>query len=217
MGIGAAESPEQRTLSLADATSAGDRKSTIVAAIYRCMAKNGYAATTLCDIAEEAGMTSSHLLYYYPGKEAILEAFFTAVTKRLQIEIAELSDRDPSDKIEAIADLFLNAKGLRKADQGVMLDLYGQAVQNKAMRRIKIAHDRRIKDMFVDLFSQLSCAPDVTPEDAAHAACAMLLGLRANSFYDPQLGPAQANRLFKQALLRLAGLSEQPTRKRIAG
>jgi hypothetical protein len=81
------------------------------------------------------------------------------------------------------------------------------------MRRIKVAHDRRIKDMFVDLFSQLSCADDLTPEDAAHSACATLLGLRANSFYDPQLGAAYANRLFKQALLRLAGLSEQPARK----
>jgi AcrR family transcriptional regulator len=170
------------------------------------MARKGYAATTLCDIAEEAGMTSSHLLYYYPGKEAILEAFFKAVTKRIESEIAALSDREPAARVEGIADLFLSASGLRKVDQGVMLDLYAQAVQNKSMRRVKVAHDRRIKDLFVELFVQLDPASAVSAEDAAQMAYATLCGLRANSFYDAQLTPSQANRLFKQALLRLAGL-----------
>ena len=87
------EPTEPRTINLADAMNARDRRGKIVTALYRCMAKKGYAATTLCDIAEEAGMTSSHLLYYYPGKEAILEAFFRAVTKRIEKEIAELKDR----------------------------------------------------------------------------------------------------------------------------
>ena len=204
------EQTEPRTINLADAMNARDRRGKIVTALYRCMAKKGYATTTLCDIAEEASMTSSHLLYYYPGKEAILEAFFKAVTKRIEKEIAELKDSEPAEQIEAIADLFLSAHGMRKVDQGVMLDLYAQAVQNKAMRRVKVAHDRRIKDMFVDLFAQLAPSLETTPEDAAQMAYAVLFGLRANSFYDPQLSPSQANRLFKQALLRIAGLRPQP-------
>lgn len=211
------ELTEPRTISLADAMNARDRRGKIVTALYRCMAKKGYAATTLCDIAEEAGMTSSHLLYYYPGKEAILEAFFKAVTKRIEKEIAELKDREPVDQIEALADLFLSANGLRKGDQGVMLDLYAQAVQNKAMRRVKVAHDRRIKDMFVELFAQLTPSLETTPEDAALMAYAVLFGLRANSFYDPQLSPSQANRLFKQALLRIAGLKPQPRARPLKG
>jgi AcrR family transcriptional regulator len=179
------------------------------------MAKKGYAATTLCDIAEEAGMTSSHLLYYYPGKEAILEAFFKAVIGGIEKQISTLKDCEPEARLEAIADLFLNPKGLRKVDQGVMLDLYGQAVQNKAMRKLRIAHDRRIKDVFVELFSQLPGA-DGTAEDSAQAAYAILFGLRGNSFYDPQLSPAHANRLFKQTLFRLAGLKTVPSANRIA-
>jgi AcrR family transcriptional regulator len=200
-----------KKIKLAEGSNAGDRRGKIVSALYRCMAKEGYAATTLCDIAAEAGMTSSHLLYYYPGKEAILEAFFKAVTKRIEKQMAELQDRSGAERIEAIADLFLSPKDMRKMDQAVMLDLYGQAVQNRAMRRVKVAHDRRIKDMFVELFSRLPCAPEASPEDSAQTAYAILFGLRASSFYDPQLSPAQANRLFKQTLLRLAGLREPPT------
>lgn len=193
-------------INLTDAADARDRRSRIVRALYACMAKKGYAATTLSDIAEEAGMSSSHLLYYYPGKEAILEAFFKAVTRGIEAELAKLSDRDPAARIEAIADLFLSPTKLRKNDQGVMLDLYGQAVQNKAMRKIKISHDRRIKDMFVELFRSVPGFGESEAEDAGQLAYAQLLGLRANSFYDSQLSTTQANRLFKQALLRLAGL-----------
>lgn len=199
------ETTELRPINLADAMNARDRRGKIVSALYRCMAKKGYAATTLCDVAEEAGMSSSHLLYYYPGKEAILAAFFKAVTHGIEKQVVALKDREPSQRIEAIADLFLSADGLRKADRGVMLDLYGQAVQNKAMRKIRVAHDRQIKDMFVELFSQLPGA-DGDAEDAAQAAYAILFGLRGSSFYDPQLNAAQANRLFKQTLFRLAGL-----------
>jgi AcrR family transcriptional regulator len=194
------------SINLADAADTRDRRSRIVRALYQCMSKKGYAATTLSDIADEAGMSSSHLLYYYPGKEAILEAFFKAVTRGIEAEIAKLGDQDPAARIEAIADLFLSPTKLRKVDQGVMLDLYGQAVQNKAMRRIKITHDRRIKDMFVALFRAVPGFSESEADDAGQLAYAQLLGLRANSFYDSQLSTTQANRLFKQALLRLAGL-----------
>jgi AcrR family transcriptional regulator len=197
-------------INLADAADARDRRSRIVRALYNCMSKKGYAATTLSDIAEEAGMSSSHLLYYYSGKEAILEAFFKAVTRGIEGEIAKLSDEEPAARIEAIADLFLSPTKLRKVDQGVMLDLYGQAVQNKAMRRIKVSHDRRIKDMFVELFRSVPGFNESDADDAGQLAYAQLLGLRANSFYDSQLSTTQANRLFKQALLRLAGLPAAP-------
>lgn len=200
-------------IALAEAVSDRNRRGEIVRALYRCMAQKGYAATTLSDIADEAGMSSSHLLYYYPGKEAILEAFFKAVLNAIDKQMSSLEDSGPEERIDAIARIFMSPKGLRKVDQGVMLDLYGQAVQNKAMRRVKISHDRRIKDMFVKLFEQTPRAPDTSAEDAAQSAYAMLLGLRAASFYDTQCTPAQASRLFRQTMFRLAGLSEQVTRR----
>jgi TetR/AcrR family transcriptional repressor of bet genes len=205
-------------IDLGEAADARDRRVRIVRALYSCMAKKGYAATTLSDIAEEAGMSSSHLLYYYAGKETILEAFFRAVTRNIESEIAKLEDRDPKERIEAIANLFLSPTKLKKADQGVMLDLYGQAVQNKALRRIKISHDRRIQDMFIDLFRTVPRLTAITPEDAGQLAYAQLLGLRANSFYDSQLSTSRANRLFKQALLHLAGLvpAEDESRAAVA-
>ena len=188
-----------------------DRRGEIVAALYRCMARKGFAASTLSDIAEEAGMSSSHLLYYFSGKEAIMEAFFKWVCRRVEEDLAKVPKDSPEDRIEAIANLFLSPKGYRKTDQAVILDLYGQSVQNKAMRRIKVAHDRRIKNVFIDLFETTPRTPDTSAEDAAQSAYATFLGLRGNSFYDPQLPAEQAHRLFRLTLYRLAGLKAQQT------
>jgi AcrR family transcriptional regulator len=207
---------ESQTVSLTEAMNARDRRGKIVLALYRCMAKKGYAATTLCDVAEEAGMSSSHLLYYYSGKEAILEAFFKAVTRRVAAELVEVRANDPRARLIAIADLLMSPTAMRKADQGVMLDLYAQAVQNKAMRKLKVESDRNVKAVFVELFRGLPGTGTLSPEDAGALAFAQMVGLRASSFYDTQLTSLQANRLFKQALLQLGGLpahTEEPARE----
>ena len=79
---------------LSEAKNNKDRRWDIVAALYRCMADKGFAASTLNDIANEAKMSSSHLLYYYDGKEAILEAFFKSVIDHVESQLANLPEDD---------------------------------------------------------------------------------------------------------------------------
>lgn len=179
------------------------------------MASKGYAASTLSDIAAEADMSSSHLLYYYPGKEAIVTDFFDTVCKRFKRELSELP-AEPDRKLDAIADLFLGPRRSDKTERAVMLDLFGQTVQNRAMRKAKAAHDRFIRAELVKIFKQTPRTPGSTPQDAAQTAYAMLMGLRANSFYDASLTAAQTHRLFRQTLFRLAGIKVPRTRKRRA-
>ena len=175
------------------------------------MANKGYAASTLSDIAAEADMSSSHLLYYYSGKEAILADLFDSVGKRLKQDLASLPP-EPDARLDAIADLILGTKRADRSEQAVMLDLYGQTVQNKGMRRAKAAQDRIIRSELVKIFKQTPRTPGNSPEDAAHATYAMLMGLRTNAFYDTSLTTAQTHRLFRQALSRLVGVKPRKTR-----
>src|SRR3974377_650880 len=63
----------------ATAASRGDkRRRGIFQALHDCVIAQGYAKTTLADIARAAGMSPSHLLYYFPGRDAILEQTFAA-------------------------------------------------------------------------------------------------------------------------------------------
>ena len=50
-----------------------DRRRTLIAAAETTIARRGLAGVTLRDVANEAGMSSSALLYYYPGLKELLE------------------------------------------------------------------------------------------------------------------------------------------------
>lgn len=183
-----------------------DRREEIVAALYRCMAEKGFTAATLSDIAQTAGMSSSHLLYYFHGKDSILEALFKDESTRERSELDALPD-DPASALDAIADLFLNPKGGSKSDRVVMLDLAGQTIQNRALRKAQANHDRAVKKALAGVFKKTPRAAGVTAVDAAHSAYAMLTGLRTTSFFDSSLSGAQAHKLFRNTLYQLAGLT----------
>lgn len=45
--------------------------------------EHGYAATSMSDIAADAGVTKAALYYHFPGKDALFTAVFTAEVERL--------------------------------------------------------------------------------------------------------------------------------------
>ena len=70
----------------------GNRRESILEAFHDCILKKGYAKTTLRDVARTAGMTASHLLYYFAGKDAILEHYFDVVSRRIMKRIDSFRD-----------------------------------------------------------------------------------------------------------------------------
>lgn len=63
----------------AQARAGGKHRGGIFKALHDCIVEQGYARTSLTDVARAAGMSPSHLLYYFPGKDAILEDYFAHV------------------------------------------------------------------------------------------------------------------------------------------
>ena len=181
-----------------------NRRQEIISALRSCMADKGFTAATLSDIAEAAGMSSSHLLYYFSGKDAILEELFAEECAREREELAALPS-DPSAAFNAIADLFLAPKKASKNDRVVMLDLAGQTIQNRALRKAQAAQEKAIKQALTALFKKTPRS-GLNPVDAAHAAYAMLSGLRTSAFFDSNLNAAQAHKLFRAVLGQLGGL-----------
>jgi len=59
-----------------------DRRLTLVAAAESMIARRGLASVTLRDVANEAGMSSSALLYYYPGLKELLDDVQTKAVER---------------------------------------------------------------------------------------------------------------------------------------
>ena len=68
-------------------TGGEERRSTIVEEAIRAFGREGYNGASLDQIATAVGVRKQTLLYYFPSKEALLEACLTAAAERLAQEI----------------------------------------------------------------------------------------------------------------------------------
>ena len=80
----------------------GKRRTRIFKALHDCIVDKGYAKTTLADVARTARMTPSHLLYYFSGKDAILEDYFENVAQRIVERMEGFRAERPERRIDLL-------------------------------------------------------------------------------------------------------------------
>jgi len=187
-------------------TRGGKRRARILTAFHECIISKGYAKTTLRDVARAAEMSASHLLYYFPGKDTILEHYFENVAQRIVDRIESFQTESPEKQIDLLADLFFAGKGITRSEIGFMLECFGVAVHDKQLRRDKKELDRICKAYLNGLFKQSPCGPK-NANAYAEISYAMLIGLRTAAYFDKRLGLPKARSLFHNQMLDLAGFS----------
>lgn len=185
------------------------RRQRILTALHDCIIKNGYAKSTLADIAEAASMSPSHLLYYFPGKDAILEEYFEYVSQRILQRLESFRTEPPESQIDLLAELFFGGTGITKSEIGFMLECFGVAVHDKKLRQEKAELDRRCKSYLEELFANSPANSGAGARDLAEIAYATLIGLRTAVYFDERFDLPQAHRLFRTAMLLATG-HEQP-------
>lgn len=188
-------------------TRGGKRRARILSAFHDCIISKGYAKTTLRDVARVADMSASHLLYYFPGKDSMLEHYFENVAQRIVERIERFRTEPPKQQIGLLADLFFVGKGITRSEIGFMLECFGVAVHDRELRRDKKKLDRFCKSCLRDVFEQSPCGPS-NARAYAEISYAMLIGLRTAAYFDKRLGLPRARRLFHNQVLTLAGFDE---------
>jgi len=191
---------------------AGRRRDNIFMALHDCIIDQGYARTSLADIARTAGMSPSHLLYYFPGKDAILGQYFAHVTNRIVSRLNSFRTETPDRQIQLLATLFFAGQGITKAEIGFMLECFGVAVHDPELRRQKTELDRYCKAYMRDLFELSPCGPAKAAE-SAEVAYALLVGLRTAAYFDERLGPQQALEIFRGEMLSIANSTRSVVRR----
>jgi len=187
------------------------RRRKIFRALHDCIIETGYSKTTLADIAGRAGMTPSHLLYYFQGKERILEEYFADVAEWFLRRVDEIS-REPSDRrLALLTGLWFGDSERAYADIGFMLECFGEAVHDGAMRETKASFDRACKDYLEHmLFDEAPLGADA--REAAELSYALLIGLRNSVYFDKTLSLGSASTMFCSAIrdLRRHGAIADP-------
>jgi AcrR family transcriptional regulator len=199
--------------------SPSDRRQRIAAGLDWCIRKRGYAEASLTDVANAAGMSPSHVLYYFDGKPAVLEYHFQHLCESLLEEVRGLAGKSSLEQIEGLTGLFFGGAEVSSDAVGVYLEIFGVAVHSERVRTIKADWDRAMRSFFAGLFAATPRAEGLSAEAAAELAFALLMGLRTNAYFDGFHTPGALGRsreAFRGELLRLAGLTSpttSPTRR----
>lgn len=181
----------------------GKRRRAIFKALHTCVIEQGYSKTTLADVARVAGMSPSHLLYYFPGLDAILQNYFSYVIERIIARMSGFRHESAEPKIELLAALFFGGSSEDKAEIGFMLECFGVAVHDKELQREKIAVDQFCKTYLQELFEP-TAPSKAHARNSAEVAYAMLVGLRTASYFDESLSPRRARTVFRTEMLARA-------------
>ena len=119
------------------------RRAQLTRAAYKVVAEKGYSDFTIKDIAEEAGLSTGLVHYYFKNKDdlliKLLKEMNANLRNNLKKALAELSA--PRDKLLAFCDEAFDLVDKEKAYFYVLIDFWAQ-----------INHDNRIRQANVKLF-----------------------------------------------------------------
>lgn len=90
---------------------AADKRRAILEAAIRVFARQGYHATRVADIADEAGVAYGLVYHYFRSKEAVMTELFTERWSLLLAASEELYERDipARDKLDGIARFIIDS------------------------------------------------------------------------------------------------------------
>jgi len=182
-----------------------ERRRRIFKSLHDCILAKGYVKTTLADVAQAAAMSPSHLLYYFKGKEDILEQYFQAVSVRFLERLEDISTQQGDQQIQSLADFWFRGETSTKQEIGFMLECFGAAVHDDVLKVTKADFDVRCKDYLVRIFDAAPAQVQGDRRDAAELAYAMMIGLRSAVYFDDEISLDDAHRLFRQSMLSMCG------------
>jgi AcrR family transcriptional regulator len=117
-------------------TEKGTRQSNqILEAALRCLGRDGYAATSLARVADEAGVSKRMVLYYFESREELFATLTRSIGDRLiaQLEEAIAGGDNPSEVVHAGFEQLWQAI---TADRGLLIALFGVTIESVTDQRL---------------------------------------------------------------------------------
>jgi AcrR family transcriptional regulator len=115
-----------------------ERRVQLTSAAARVIARKGYEAATLRDVADEAGTSTGTLNYYYQGKDDLFAATLRAASERFQDDLAGAvaGASSPRDKLVAMAMAATPSTPGGRESHAVWIDFWAQAARDESLRQL---------------------------------------------------------------------------------
>lgn len=172
---------------------ASDRVRQIIAATANVMGRQGYAATSMKDIAQEAGIAQGLIHYYFSSKEELLAAVVQSLCEEMIGEMRRdvaATEGDPMTRAWALLQKVRDRCVARPQFSRLMFEMVALSFSNETLSRhlrrlfadLTAVTDEMVRDFSASLPSQLP----VPTEDFATVICATIDGLILRGLVDPE-------------------------------
>ncbi len=166
-----------------------DTKEKIVAGAFRALVRDGYAHTTVKDIAAEAGVAPGLVHYYFATKEDLLVAAIDHGCEANAVATQALVALAPLDA--ALAAFENEKEQLRSAPETYLLvfDMFGLGLHNPAIAKaVRRFIDER-RDLIITigsaLLEQAPSRPTVPIDAISSAVWGSVVGISLQKLVDP--------------------------------
>lgn len=183
------------------------RRREILQAAARAFIRDGLRGTSIATICKEAGISPGHLYYYFPSKEALIEAMAEADLAAIRTYAERLVTLD--DLLDAAVSssefmsLPYNEPG-KLLEGALAFDLHAEATRNPRIHAIMDRHYRGISDLFGARLAAAQKAGGVAsshdPVKLARLVGAVREGLLVMSAIGPDMVDAEMRRVARQML-----------------
>jgi TetR/AcrR family transcriptional regulator, repressor for uid operon len=167
-----------------------ERRATILAAAERAFVRLGFHATSMQNVAEEAGMSAGNLYRYFPSKESIVEALCNCDAEERARHFAEVAQHGD---VLGLAAFAIREKLLGKPIEKtrMILEIWSEAAHNPKIAAISRAMDENVRAGLIALFTAAKARGEidasVEPEFAARLMITMVSGLFKRRALEPSL------------------------------
>ncbi|NNE18523.1 MAG: TetR/AcrR family transcriptional regulator, partial [Myxococcales bacterium] len=163
----------------------------IIDAAIRVLARQGYAKTSLLEIAKEAGMSKGALHYHYPTKEALIHTVLETACNAVQARTMQAWS--PSDNPFAALRKSLEELWATRAERSdealVVADLLALSLSDESLRpRLAEFYDlgaQQIRAYLEQNLMPLGLEPRISLEMLPRIVIGLLDGLVMQAFVDP--------------------------------
>jgi AcrR family transcriptional regulator len=184
---------------------ASDRRARIVEALDRCIRTTGVAAISLTEIAAAAEMSLSHLRYYFESKDEVIEYYLQSLSDEILRDIEAIERRTPEQWLEDFVAFYVANPKLTSTSVGVVIEIFGVSVHNKALARVKNRHDAAIRDTLRSYFDWAGTAGGMTVDEAAYTAWCLEAGMKFNAAFQEDFSSERAGAIFLAEMRRMSG------------
>lgn len=163
----------------------------IVQAAIRVIARQGYARTSLLDIAKEAGMSKGAIHYHFPTKEALIDVVLKTACDAVQSRTIVAWERGggPFEALHSALETLWSARAERNDDAVVVADLLAQSLYDERLKPHLAEFYRlaanQIHEHLTSHFFALGIRPRISEELLPRLVIGLLDGLVMQHFVDP--------------------------------